>query len=308
VLFVESKYLQMLAHDAPIGFLVEDIMRKLNLLNPMQVAALRDAFRDGNFSLEHESEAPHGEFTYEPYQLFAAKDIYAGHAPRSCNNAFSRQQTDDLILPSHCSPPLPMKLLSLGRSDIPCHRHSNSEHKEYALDRGFGSDPAVSKEDWNLYQRSALVAEMGLFPHASLREHLANLRSMDTQSILVVRKIHRLGMNSAQCLHSHFSRYGEVIHILVPSPKTKASKRASQASAGRLFPAPIGFVVMRNVEDVKAVLADGAAPMVDPGTGAKCIPIEIRLFEHRNFVLKADDDDADDANLQSQEDWIVLTL
>jgi hypothetical protein len=245
----------------------------------------------------------------EERQHEMSAELWNGLEMRQCHYTVRRQQADNLALPSDVSPPLPLKLLSVGFNSIVSQGHSNTAQGEYTPSSGLSQTQSEPQEDHARELGSVLAITMGVFPFASLRQHLWNLKSMDAQRILVVRKIHRLGMDSAQLLHSHFSRYGEVSHVLVPPLKMKPSKRLRNPRAGRLYPSPIGFMVMRDSQDVEAIIAESAAQMVNTGSGAYCIPIEIRLFESRNFTLCADDDEDEcGVNGQLQANWVILTL
>jgi hypothetical protein len=228
---------------------------------------------------------------------------------RHRHHTVPRQQADSLALPSDVSPPLPLKLLSVGFKSTASQGHSVAAQGEYTPASGISQTESAPQEDHARELGSVLATTMGVFPFASLRQHLWNLRSIDAKRIVVVRKIHRLGMDSAQLVHSHFSQYGEVSHVLVPPPKMKPSKRLRDPGAGRLYPSPIGFIVMCDSEDMEAIIADSAAQMVDTGSRADCIPIEIRPFESRSFTLCADDDEDEcGVNGQLQDKRVILAL
>jgi len=77
------------------------------------------------------------------------------------------------------------------------------------------------------------------------------LDEVDENCVLTVRKIHKLGLNSAQVLREHFSQYGEVDRVmLLPSrPKSVASSASgyhSPLGVGKVRPASMAFVVMRS--------------------------------------------------------------
>jgi hypothetical protein len=77
------------------------------------------------------------------------------------------------------------------------------------------------------------------------------LDEVDEACVLTVRKIHKLGLNSAQVLREHFSQYGEVDRVmLLPSrPKSVACSAGSMHASlgvGKIRPASMAFVVMRS--------------------------------------------------------------
>lgn len=92
----------------------------------------------------------------------------------------------------------------------------------------------------------------------SLSSHLAKLATLDNGRVLMVRKINRLGMESAAALQSYFSKFGAVDRVLTSNCqiKTTAGKNA------RVRPATVGFVVMDAASSVQAALAHGADHLV----------------------------------------------
>jgi hypothetical protein len=79
------------------------------------------------------------------------------------------------------------------------------------------------------------------------------LDEVDEACVLTVRKIHKLGLNSAQTLREHFSQYGEVDRVmLLPSrPKSVACSAVGiqvslSGGVGKIRPASMAFVVMRS--------------------------------------------------------------
>merc|ERR1719487_288001 len=97
----------------------------------------------------------------------------------------------------------------------------------------------------------------------SLRTQLRDLAEMDNACVLMVRKINRLGLNSAAPLKEYFSRFGAVARVMVAPTRSKA--QFGQAKA-RVRPAPLGFVVMSKSDDANAILAHGAEHIVDGQT------------------------------------------
>jgi hypothetical protein len=77
------------------------------------------------------------------------------------------------------------------------------------------------------------------------------LDEVDEACVLTVRKIHKLGLNSAQTLREHFAQYGEVDRVmLLPSrPKSVACSAVimnGPGCIGKVRPASMAFVVMRS--------------------------------------------------------------
>ena len=67
---------------------------------------------------------------------------------------------------------------------------------------------------------------------------------VDTECVLTVRKIHKLGLNSAGILREHFSRFGEVERVMLLPSRPKSSHSATGNMKVR--PASMAFVVMRS--------------------------------------------------------------
>jgi hypothetical protein len=104
-----------------------------------------------------------------------------------------------------------------------------------------------------------------------MRMQLQALQAKDPGSVLIARKLHRLGFNSAQKLQEHFSQYGGVKEVLVPHSRVKASP----GRRARTRPAAIGFVVMSSSEAAELVIADGCEHTIEG------IQINVQAFERR---------------------------
>jgi len=92
----------------------------------------------------------------------------------------------------------------------------------------------------------------------SLRYNLEALHSMDSNCIVLTRKINRLGFESAPVLEAFFARYGHVNRVLVSHCHAKSRNL-------RFRPSGLGFVVMSCEEEALAILADGPEIEVCPG-------------------------------------------
>jgi hypothetical protein len=88
----------------------------------------------------------------------------------------------------------------------------------------------------------------------SLRSHLRDLASLDTSRVLMLRKINRLGTDSAKVLETYFSGFGKVERMMISHSRSR-----STAGQLRIRPATVGFAVMGTAEEAQAVLALGAA-------------------------------------------------
>jgi hypothetical protein len=95
------------------------------------------------------------------------------------------------------------------------------------------------------------------FTDTTLTLHaVLSLLSADADSqILTVRRIHKLGFESAQVLRAHFSSFGVVDKILLlPSRRKITSGRGT--GCARTRPSSMGFVVMKDVASVDMALLE----------------------------------------------------
>jgi hypothetical protein len=69
---------------------------------------------------------------------------------------------------------------------------------------------------------------------------------VDTECVLTVRKIHKLGLNSASILREHFSRYGEVERVMLLPSRPKSAPGGVAVGTIKVRPASMAFVVMRS--------------------------------------------------------------
>jgi hypothetical protein len=250
-----------------VAYKSEDILQRLMMTSDQQMANLHDAIQESdsaslkelrkvaevicNGTLLKSVIMPATAMKTSQYCLRASHPGtvaagISGSLPRMpLKSQDERQLQIKEPAPPCCSPPLPMRLLEAT---------------------GKGRD-------------------QGLFPKASLQQHLLLLQDADGQNVVTVRKIHRLGFAAPEILKSHYSKFGTVSAVHVPMPKAKVPKRASKHSSGvlgnRLRPSPIGFIVMNNAADAQAVLAAGEDQFLYSDANG-WLSIEVRCFEHRN--------------------------
>jgi len=103
-------------------------------------------------------------------------------------------------------------------------------------------------------------------------EQLQALQDEDPDTVLIVRRIHSLGFNSPFWLEDHFSQYGAVKSVLVPSSRVKACP----GRRSRKRPASIGFIIMDSVDSAKFALSMGDIHVI-----GGCA-IAVRNFEKRD--------------------------
>lgn len=121
------------------------------------------------------------------------------------------------------------------------------------------------------------VTDMG---HDTLRMQLRSLIHVNSDRVLILRKINRLGFNSQAVLLQHFSWYGVVERVLVAHSRVK-SGRAPPGSL-RMRPSGLGFIVMSTVEEAQAILMNGSEHPVNG------IIVNVHKFERRMAAHEPD--------------------
>jgi hypothetical protein len=114
-------------------------------------------------------------------------------------------------------------------------------------------------------------------PPETLRMHLQSLLRVDSNRVLIVRKINRLGFASQSALLAHFSWYGVVEQVLVAHSRVKCDSHSVGCGPvpSRLRPSGLGFIVMRRVAEAQAILAHGSEHQVNG------MLIHVQQFERR---------------------------
>jgi hypothetical protein len=97
------------------------------------------------------------------------------------------------------------------------------------------------------------------------------LQEEDPSKIIIVRKIHRLGFESASILTEHYSKIGPVVKVLL----SNAHEKQAASFSVRLRPSGIGFVLFENAADAAAALALGECHHV---AGAE---VHVREFKRK---------------------------
>jgi hypothetical protein len=107
---------------------------------------------------------------------------------------------------------------------------------------------------------------------------LNDLQSEEPEKIIIVRKINRLGFDSAEILKKHFQQYGAVDMVRLSNAHHKDRKeRGRYSSEVRLRPSGIGFVVFQDSKVAAQVLAEGETRMING------VEVRMRAFERRRF-------------------------
>jgi len=114
---------------------------------------------------------------------------------------------------------------------------------------------------------------------ATLRAHLRDLQNVESDRIILIRKVNRLGFEAPKILEAHFAQYGTVERVLVASSIVKAQHHRHPA---RTRPSGLGFMVMSKAEDAQVILKQGEEQTVQG------IQICVRHFERRSANSEAE--------------------
>lgn len=134
----------------------------------------------------------------------------------------------------------------------------------------------TAKEGWTEQEEprslraAAAFAAAGLNEVGSLREDLNCLREYDSDRCLIVRRIKRLGLASADLLRAHFQRFGIVSEVLVAH---SFERKSPKCRCDRIRPAALGFIVMETADGARAAISAGPTLEVDK------VQISIKKFE-----------------------------
>merc|ERR1719199_2138612 len=104
----------------------------------------------------------------------------------------------------------------------------------------------------------------------SLRDDLERLKEYDARQCLIVRRIKRLGLRSAEILRQYFSGFGGVKEMLISH---SFEKKSAKCRADRVRPAALGFLVMNSVDGAQAALRAGPIIMIGE------VDVEVKEFE-----------------------------
>lgn len=107
-------------------------------------------------------------------------------------------------------------------------------------------------------------------PDRSMRQDLESLRQYDASRVLIVRRIKRLGWNSAGIVRAYIEQFGAVTDVLICHSMTKPNPKRP---GGRSRPAALGFVVMGSAAAASEVLAEG------PEHVANGVIFEVKAFD-----------------------------
>jgi len=124
---------------------------------------------------------------------------------------------------------------------------------------GVGNAPEVwaapaSLCSWGAAPRSPRVQQPA--QASSLQAVMQEIAEVDAGSVILVRKIKKMGFSSRRLLRDHFSQFGMVAKVLMAHSRLKGSEQP------RLRPASLGFVVMRSSAEAEHAFAAGSTQEV----------------------------------------------
>jgi hypothetical protein len=114
----------------------------------------------------------------------------------------------------------------------------------------------------------------------TMKGQLQALELEDPATVLIARRISRLGFASAEVLEAHFASYGpvrgvHVSHSRAKSLRPRGGRRRGDEVYWRLRAAGLGFIVMYSAEDANKILRDG------PEHNVRGTTVMIQPFKHR---------------------------
>jgi hypothetical protein len=121
----------------------------------------------------------------------------------------------------------------------------------------------------------------------TLSTSLQLLAKEDPSTLLIVRRINKLGFKAVRALKRHFSAYGAVERVLVAHSITR--KKGDMQTHLRRRPSSLGFVQMVDAEAVIAALDGGSEQEIN---GAN---ICVQKFERQNMQLQEADEQMQEA-------------
>jgi len=152
--------------------------------------------------------------------------------------------------------------------------------------------PPVGKAAAPLSVTQAAAPENNSFPPGrrrapqTLSTSLRILEAEDPDSLLIVRRISKLGFKATQLLKKHFSAYGSVVKVLLAH--STARQYCDQQFHVKRRPSNLGFIQMGTAEAAKLVLAAGTKQEIEG------ITICVQKFERHEDCGEAEDEQNDE--------------
>jgi hypothetical protein len=161
---------------------------------------------------------------------------------------------------------------SLSQPQIPVQEHHQKKH-DGSQQKSQQPSKAEARNQKVKRQQSGVPTTAGC---DSMKDKLKALERQDPATILIARRIHRLGFSSADSLEAYLNQYAKVdsIHMAHSHVKTKGWPEGHR----RLRPAAVGFIVMDSLEDAAKVLAMGSDHTINN------ISVSINAFVPRTYM------------------------
>jgi len=128
----------------------------------------------------------------------------------------------------------------------------------------------TAQEEPPVLSAAAAFAIADLSGIGSLREDLIRLREYNADRCLIVRRIKKLGLASADLLREYFGRFGVVSEVLVAH---SFEKKSPKCRCDRVRPAALGFIIMETAGEAEAAISAGPSLEVDK------VLINVKKFE-----------------------------
>jgi len=128
----------------------------------------------------------------------------------------------------------------------------------------------------------------------SFRSNMKKMTKYQTEQIFLVRKIGKLGFNSARFLELHFKQFGKVEEVLVSHSIDKNNQCGDKP---RVRPAGVAFVVMGTVQQVRAAMDAGAVQTIHG------VDVTLAKYE-RQQTFDDDQAEAEDKVFDEYTRWV----
>lgn len=207
-----------------------------------------------------------------------------------------------VVLYPHPVPMLP------GKQWVPFQGNGQSQHTSHPQKKAKEPKEAV-QEPRMPFRKNQPPPGMNMEPYANtLSKNLRELETLDPKTVIFVRKISKLGLNSPQLLEIYFSQFGPVRKMFVSHGIEPPQGKRTHP---RWRPATMGFVAMERSEDADKAKDRGAEQVV-LGETIQVLEFECRKAERDNDEsaqveeVEEEGDDEDVADIKELEDDFVF--
>mmetsp|Transcript_100088 Transcript_100088/g.178105 ORF Transcript_100088/g.178105 Transcript_100088/m.178105 type:complete len:666 (-) Transcript_100088:164-2161(-) len=155
---------------------------------------------------------------------------------------------------------------------------------------------------------SVMAGHGNLAAADTMKSQLQALQRENPEAVFIARRINKLGHNSADFLRAHFQRFGPVKGVYVSHSRVKSLRSRGDGKPPefqwRLRAAALGFVVMKDAEATKQILAEGPEHLVNG------VPVRVYTFYRRGSNEGEDEEDELTefmAGVEAEEqDWVSM--